>query len=248
MVIRKVSKLTGLEVLAQPVMTEDYQVILSEGTLLKHAYIEKLKELGIEEVVIESELEDMNERIPILKDEIIDNFRDKVQTIMEKHMYHHNQDLEKLSQTADGIISNILEEEHVVEKIYDIKERSADVYEHSISVCSLATLTALKLGLEHDKIHDLATASLLHDLGLRYLTIHYENQDVKQLSPVELKEYIKHPVYGYSALQHENWISEQTKQMILYHHERLDGSGFPLMQGKSVNTAEFFSYVMLLTK
>ena len=39
---------------------------------------------------------------------------------------------------------------------------------------------------------------------------------------------MKHPVYGYSSLKDEGWISELSKSIILYHHERLDGSGFPL--------------------
>ena len=69
---------------------------------------------------------------------------------------------------------------------------------------------------------------LLHDLGLRYLQVPYENKNIEELTELESVEYKKHPVYGYSALRDENWISEVSKNMILYHHERLDGSGYPL--------------------
>ena len=77
--------------------------------------------------------------------------------------------------------------------IYDIKERSSDIYEHSISLCSLATLTALKLNLSKERVHDIAVGSLLHDLGLRYMTISYQNQNIDSLSQVEQSEYMKHP-------------------------------------------------------
>ena len=83
----------------------------------------------------------------------------------------------QLNHAAESIISNILSEKEVVEKIYDIKERSADIYEHSISITSLAILIALKLSLSHEDIHDIGVACLLHDIGLRYLTIDYINKE-----------------------------------------------------------------------
>ena len=82
--------------------------------------------------------------------------------------------------------------------------------------------------LPQQTVHDIGVSCLLHDLGLRYLTIEYENQNLDMLSEAEYGEYKKHPVYGYSALRSENWISNASKNMILYHHERLDGSGYPL--------------------
>ena len=39
---------------------------------------------------------------------------------------------------------------------------------------------------------------------------------------------MKHPVYGYSAVKTENWISSTGKSIILFHHERIDGRGYPL--------------------
>ncbi len=77
-----------------------------------------------------------------------------------------------------NIMSDILEEDEVVEKVYDVRERSADIYEHSLQVCTIATLIGLKLGLTKKQVYDISVASLIHDLGLRYLVVRYEDQDI----------------------------------------------------------------------
>lgn len=227
MILKKIEELKGNEVLARALMTWDYQIILPEGAVLRAEYMDKLRDLGILEVYIR-EQETKTQNIAILKSEIEDTVKEKVKDILERHTYQHNQELVELSKTADNIISNILEEEQVIERVFDIKERSSDIYEHSISVCSIAILSALKLDLDKTKTHDIGVGCLLHDIGLRYLTVKYENQDIDGKSEKEQIEYKKHPVYGYSSLQNENWISECSKNIILSHHERLDGSGFPL--------------------
>lgn len=224
----KVEELKGGEILSRDVITPEFRVLLSEGTKLRVEYIEKMKNLGITQVHILEEDAIPTEEVVLLKSEIENFFKDRVKSILEKHTYSRNDELMELSQTADNIITNILQEEEVIEKIYDIKERSSDIYEHSISICSLATLTALKLKFSKEKVHDIGVGCLLHDLGLRYLTIEYADQDLETLSKIELAEYMKHPVYGYSALKEENWISNVSKNIILYHHERLDGTGYPL--------------------
>lgn len=223
----KVNDLTGKEILAKDIITSEYKILLSAGTILKQDYIQKLQELDIKDVYIKEDQPDAKTVI-ILREEVGENIRFKVKNILEKHTYSHNEELVELCQTADNIIRNILEEDGVIEKIFDIKGRSSDIYEHSINLCSLATIVALKMKLPQQTVHDIGVSCLLHDLGLRYLTIEYENQNLDMLSEAEYGEYKKHPVYGYSALRSENWISNASKNMILYHHERLDGSGYPL--------------------
>lgn len=223
----KTSDLLGGEILARTVMTSEFQVLLSEGIILRPEYIEKIRELGISEVYIK-EQGIKEEEIHLLKSDIENVFHNKVKSIIEKHTYHKNKELMELSQTADGIITSILEEDEIVERIYDIKERSSDIYEHSITICSLATLTALKLKLERKVVHDIGVGCLLHDLGLRYVTVEYANKNIDQMSVTEHSEYMKHPIYGYTSLKDETWISESSKNIILQHHERLDGTGFPL--------------------
>ena len=226
MILRKIEELKGDEILARNIMTWDYQIILPEGITIRKDYISKLKELGITEVYIKNETK--SEEIVILKSETEESIRKTVRDILERHTYQNNGELSELNSAADDIISTILEEDQIVEKIFDIKERSADIYEHSISVCSLAILTALKLNVEISKIHDIGVGCLLHDIGLRYTTVDYNNRNMETLSKQELAAFKKHPIYGYTSLKDESWISELSKSIILYHHERMDGSGFPL--------------------
>lgn len=222
----KIDELSGGEILGRDIISPDYQVLLTKGTSIRKDYIDKLKDIGVTRIFIN---EDINaDEVLVLKNDIEENFKDSVKTIMEKHTYCNNDELVELTKTADHIFSSLLDQEEVIEKIYDIKERSSDIYEHSVNVCTLAILTALKMEIPHQRIHDIGVSCLLHDLGLMYLTFDYTNLLIEKLSKSELEEYKKHPMYAYTELRNETWISDISKNIILYHHEYMDGSGYPL--------------------
>lgn len=174
------------------------------------------------------ELKISMEKITILRDEVEEEVKNKIKDIVELHIYQNTASLKKITETAESIITDILEEEEVVEKVYDVKERSADIYEHSLQVCTIAALIALKLGMTEKQVYDISVSSLIHDLGLRYLMVRYEDQDINLLPSKEQEEYKKHPIYGYTAVKNEDWLSETAKEIVLNHHEKKDGSGYPL--------------------
>ena len=228
----KVEELRAGDILAQDVLSDDYIVLLGKGNRLSEEYVTKIQALFPSASIYIEEDHDHQAVEPktILKQTVQKEVKDKVRKVLEQHTYHNNEKLKELSKTAENIIVNVLEQEEVVEQIYDIKERSADLYEHSISVSSLATMTALKVGLDQKEIYDIAVSSLLHDLGLRYIVVPYENQDIRFLKKKEYEEYRKHPVYGYTAIKDEKWMSQRVKEIILQHHEKLDGSGYPFQR------------------
>ncbi|MEZ3446138.1 MAG: HD domain-containing protein [Lachnospiraceae bacterium] len=168
------------------------------------------------------------EKVTILRDDVEEQVKNKIKDILEMHIYQRTEGLEQISETAQNIITDILEEDEVVEKVYDVKERSADIYEHSLQVCTIATLIALKLGLTKKQVYDISVASLIHDLGLRYLVVRYEDQDINLLPAKEQEEYKKHPIYAYTAIKNETWLSDNAKEIVLNHHERKDKTGYPL--------------------
>lgn len=224
----KIEQLSEGNILAKDIYTSDFKVLLSEGTVIKEEYIKKLLDFEIKEVYIREPKNFDNVVIGILKEETETKLKDNVRNVMEKHTYRHSEDLKIISAVADEVINDILQEEEVIERVYDIKERSSDIYEHSITTCTISIIMAIKMNLSKEQIHDIGVGSLLHDIGLRYLIIEYNNQDIEDLSVNDQIEYKKHPVYGYTALKDEQWLSELSKNIILYHHERIDGSGFPL--------------------
>lgn len=168
------------------------------------------------------------EKITILRDEVKTEIKNKIKDIIELHIYQRTEGLEKIAETAQNIITDILAKEEVMEKVYDVKERSADIYEHSLQVCTISTIIALKLGFSQKDVYDISVSALIHDLGLRYLVVRYEDQDINLLPAKEQEEYKKHPIYGYTAIKNETWLSETSKDIVLNHHERKDGSGYPL--------------------
>lgn len=222
-----IDELKGGEILAVDVMTDDFTVLLAADTSMKKEYIEKLKELGIFKVKIQTE-ESEEERSAILKEEVKEVCLNRVRDVLGRHTYNNNSELMEINSTAEDVIQNILNDEQTVEAVYEIKERTPDIYEHSLAVCSMAILTGIKLGLSKDVIHDIGIASLLHDLGLRYITMDYFNLDISTLSENYQEEYRKHTVYGYTAVIREQWISERAKRILLFHHEKKGGMGYPL--------------------
>ena len=224
---RLLRDLMGNEVLGKPILSSNYQVILPAGAVIRPEYVDKLMELGIQSVYIKED-EPETEQRDILRADVKKQMTDKVKSVMERHTYQRNDELAALAAEADTIIETILEEDHVMERVLDIKDRSTDVYEHSLNVCTLAIVMALKFGLKKTVVHDIGVGCLLHDLGLRYLTIPYEKQDIESLSQADQTEYKKHPIYGYSAIKEETWMADISKKIILCHHERRDGSGYPL--------------------
>ena len=114
--------------------------------------------------------------------------------------------------------------------VIDLLEREGNLYEHTLVVTKLCIIVAKKMKLTAEQIYRLALGALLHDLGLRYITVPYINCDINELSEAEAFEYRKHPILAYSVLEEEKWMDPFVKKMVLVHHERRDGSGFPLKQ------------------
>ena len=116
MILKRIQELNGDEILARNIMTLDYKVILPMGVIVRKEYIERLKELGIEEVYVRDK-EASAEEIVILRTEIEESVKKTVKDVLERHTYRNNEELVELSEAADHIISNILAEDKAIEKV-----------------------------------------------------------------------------------------------------------------------------------
>lgn len=224
-----INDIKGGEILASPILTSEYQILLTEGTVLQASYIEKFRHLEIETVYIqeENEKERTEEEIREFQRKTQNKVEKQVRRILESHIYQRNEELQKLDKAATELLDDILKEKNIIDQLIEMEERSADLYEHAISCCVLSTILSLRLQIGKKRIHAISVGCLLHDVGLRYISIPYHEIELEELPENQRTEYRKHTVYGYSSIEKESWLDEISKNIILSHHEREDGSGYP---------------------
>ena len=228
MKIRPVSTLKGGERLSEPVITEEKEILIPKGTVLKPEYLDLLAFLGIEAVSVEDPFAEAERPHWILSEEKTNWYIDQVKDILEGHIYQEKHSLIRLKPLSEEIVEDILQADE--EMVIDVQERNGNLYDHTIMVTMLSVMVARKLKATKEFLRELALGCLLHDLGLRYITVSYINLDMEKRLASEVFEFKKHTIQAYSALEGESWIGSNAKRMILSHHERKDGSGFPLRQ------------------
>jgi len=150
--------------------------------------------------------------------------------IAEEGMNTYVDGFEEISETAMEIIEDVFSRDEVVDHVYDVRERNGDLYDHCVTVASLSIITALKMNLSKWEVFDIGVGSLLHDMGLRFLSNEYQNVNLDDFTPEALFDFKKHTLYGFASVEKESWMSNEAKKIVLFHHERLNGCGYPFKQ------------------
>ena len=227
------------DILALPILSQGEAVLIHADVVLTHELIERVRNLGTKTVYIKDEVEGVagesaseehgaeEEGYPYKVEQTAKNSKQVVKRILEKHIYKHNEELKVIVEEAQRILDSVLSEPEVVKNITEIRNVSTDMYTHCINVCALSTIMALRLKMSDKQVHNVSMGAILHDIGLRYINVSYINISENQMTIKDAAEYKKHTIYGYSSLQDEAWLSDTAKEIVLFHHERIDGSGYP---------------------
>jgi putative nucleotidyltransferase with HDIG domain len=99
-------------------------------------------------------------------------------------------------------------------------------YRHCLFVTGYAVAFAQHLGMREDDQRRVARGALLHDVGKAFTPVAILDKPGK-LTPEEMKEIQKHPRLGYDALVAEGGFPPEMLDVVLHHHELLDGAGYP---------------------
>lgn len=99
------------------------------------------------------------------------------------------------------------------------------LYAHSIDVAMMSLIMAVELGYEDEQLFYLGLGSLLHDIGMLLLPKSIIEKP-GPLSETENLIFRQHCELGASSLESYSLPKECT-DIVLQHHERLDGSGYP---------------------
>lgn len=99
-------------------------------------------------------------------------------------------------------------------------------YRHCLFVTGFAVAFAQHLGMREADQRRLVRAALLHDVGKAFVPLAILNKPGK-LTDEEVEEVRKHPRLGHDALAAQNGFPPEVLDVVLHHHELLDGSGYP---------------------
>ncbi|MGH2802433.1 MAG: HD-GYP domain-containing protein, partial [Thermoleophilaceae bacterium] len=107
-----------------------------------------------------------------------------------------------------------------------LAEKDEYTEEHTRRVALRAVQVGEELGLAPSRLRTLATGGLLHDIG----KLSVPNTILKKPGPLDKAEFgviRHHPEWGHRLLGELGGFSDAVRRLVLDHHERLDGKGYP---------------------
>lgn len=144
--------------------------------------------------------------------------------------------MQVVAHTVEEMVEQILENNDVSLRICQLKKHSYNTYIHSVNVAVLMAAFAASLGYSKDKILEISIGGILHDIGKVKVPEHLlRKTGAYTLS--ELEQIKKHPVSGVDVIKKMVLkVPDSTFNIILQHHERFNGSGYPQrLKGKQID-------------
>lgn len=127
---------------------------------------------------------------------------------------------------ANSLTECILEDPTCVQALSGLVSHDQYIYYHSIRVASYAVAVAIEVGLtDAAKLQEIALGGIFHDIGKRDVGLDIINKR-GPLNNHEWKVMRAHPMLGHQAIQ-KTMLSHVPREIVLHHHEKPDGSGYP---------------------
>ncbi|CAK0756436.1 Phosphodiesterase [Gammaproteobacteria bacterium] len=136
-------------------------------------------------------------------------------------------EIEQLDPVVEKLVRSIFNNQNALLGMVRIREMDKYTFEHSVSVAVLLTSFCKALGMHPSIIHQVGIGGLLHDIGKTKVPLNILNKP-GQLDEDEFVIMRHHVDYSQEILASAKGISEISRGIIYEHHERYDGSGYPL--------------------
>ncbi|MDR0957681.1 MAG: HD-GYP domain-containing protein, partial [Clostridiales bacterium] len=149
-------------------------------------------------------------------------------------------DVEKFFESTNSVMKKLQFKTDVFPYLNAMQDGSDQIFGHCANVALLANLFGSWLNMDEHTLANLVTAGMLHDIGK--LKVPKEILDKPgHLTETEMAEARNHAVYGYRILENKQ-VALEVKQTALMHHERLDGSGYPV--GAKGDKIKYFAKII----
>ncbi|KZN43727.1 HD-GYP domain-containing protein [Pseudoalteromonas luteoviolacea] len=134
--------------------------------------------------------------------------------------------LHLVNDISQEIVASVTQNSNVMAILTRLKDKQGFNWRHMINCTILMTIFAKYLGLKPHAVTKMAMAAMLHDIGKSKIP----QSILEKATPFtkhERRHWQKHVAYSVAMVKEEKGITPLVIDMIVNHHERLDGSGFP---------------------
>ncbi|SEP37441.1 HD-GYP domain-containing protein [Propionispora vibrioides] len=220
-------------IVAQTVVSETGQVLLEQGTLLTEGFIQNLIKWQVPYAVVV-----MPYKIRSVQRRFFSFYEDTLSMItqtFERVRTFNEVPVAECRELVDSYIELLVNVVGVVDRLYRVKAHNEYTFQHSLNVAILSGVLGKWLGFKGQELKDIILAGLLHDVGKLLIS-----QDILdkpgRLTDEEMRIIKTHPAHGYDLLSRCPELREEVRLAALQHHEREDGSGYPVaLAGKEIH-------------
>lgn len=229
----KVKEVVPGMTLGKPVLGNNGRVILGEGIILSERIIKQLHQWGINQISIQDINQTVAAHVEELKQctmqtkENYDKTLNLLKTYFEQTRRYKKLSVASMRHLSDNFIDQLVSTTGIISFLLMLERKDDYTFHHSLNVSILSGVFGKWLGIGEQDLKDLMLAGLMHDAGKALVDTAILNKPDK-LSGEEFEVMRYHPVFGYELLKEDKELSENVRLGVLQHHERMDGSGYPL--------------------
>jgi HD-GYP domain-containing protein (c-di-GMP phosphodiesterase class II) len=136
------------------------------------------------------------------------------------------QHLLEVRSVVSTLLEGLLEHQAAMVSLIQMRRFDANLATHGVDTSVLAMAVGQEYGCDPLHLKLLGLAAMVHDLGQLRLPLNLLRK-VQPYSPQDHKLIQAHCDMGEAILNQFPDFPQESKQMVLQHHERLDGSGYP---------------------
>lgn len=221
----------GME-LAKSVVVNDGCFALGEGTVLTTSLIERLTLWGVDFLDIRLTVEEnANEPVPLtLAQQCLSrDYNDTVLGVKKAFdtvRFFQQVPLKAMQEMAEAAIEKFIDKSGILNQLHLIHRQDDYTFHHSLNVAVLCGVIGRWLNYKDQEFKDLVLAGLLHDIGKTQIPLEILKKPA-ELTSLEMNTMRFHTTRGYNLIK-ELEVPQFILFAVLQHHERDDGSGYPL--------------------
>ena len=231
-------------VLSQDIMTSTGHLIAAKDTVLTLDMIAKISEYNVLKINVYEEAAAQPEQPEVLEqmtyyekikqsqnfehfnETFIDGINDLKTELNDIVINHETIDTTALLKNTEKILAEYTNTLQIFDMLHCMRDMDDLTYVHCINVAIIASILGKWLGYSEEDVKVLTLCGILHDIGKLLVP----NEILSKPDRLTANEYAiikEHVNLGYQIVKDAD-IDERVKSAILLHHEKCDGSGYPM--------------------